>query len=94
MLEKVLKEISENISSEQFGGKAFWLKWLGDNGFPIPKSYFSKAEEPSFYTPAYYEKLWDEIKKLFQSDERIALRSSGIQEDGEKESKAGEYRGI
>lgn len=92
MLEKVLKEIAENISSEQFGGKAFWLKWLGDNGFPIPKSYFSKAEEPSFYTPAYYEKLWDEIKKLFQSGERIALRSSGIQEDGEKESKAGKYK--
>lgn len=93
MPEKLLKKITDNIiSSEHFGGKAFWLKWLNDNCFPVPKSYFSKAEDPCFYTPAYYERLRDEIKSLFQSNEQIALRSSGIQEDGEKESKAGKYK--
>ena len=92
MLEKMIRCITDNISSEQFGGKACWLKWLGDNGYPVPKSYFLKAEDFASYTPAYYERLKGEFKGLFQPDEQIALRSSGIQEDGKKESKAGNYK--
>lgn len=92
MFEKILNKVTDSISGEQFGGKAYWLKWLNDNDFPVPKSYFSKAEETVFYTSAYYARLKDELKDLFQSDEQIALRSSGIQEDGEKESRAGNYK--
>lgn len=40
MLEKIISTINDDIGKEQFGGKAFWLKWLSDKGFTIPRSYF------------------------------------------------------
>ena len=92
MLEKIISTIHDDIGKEQFGGKAFWLKWLSDKGFTIPRSYFLKAEDAAFCTADDYGRLRDEFNGLFKPEERLAVRSSALQEDGERESKAGNYK--
>ncbi len=57
MLEKIISTINDDIGKEQFGGKAFWLKWLSDKGFTIPRSYFLKAEDAAFCTADYLWKI-------------------------------------
>lgn len=91
-MESIIKTIDDKISIEQFGGKAYGLKWLAENHFPIPVTYFAKTVSFNDCTEDYYRQLSEEIKKIFSNNEKIAIRSSGINEDGETESKAGNYK--
>lgn len=81
------KDIPSNI-----GGKAQGLKWLYDNGFNIPYTCVSVAFDSTEFEKQA-ESLVSEvlIKNKFEGS-KIAVRSSGITEDGENESKAGNYK--
>lgn len=81
----------EEISINTFGGKAYWLNWLYNNGFTIPKSYFLKTNNIQNITNSFQENFINQITNLFPVNTKIAIRSSGISEDGNAESKAGLY---
>lgn len=92
MSNNILLQIDTDLPSEKIGAKANGLRWLHNNNFPIPRTYFTEALPLENYTETYYKNLFDEVCNLFSDGDKIALRSSGINEDGLKESKAGNYK--
>lgn len=88
----MIKDISFDINKLDFGGKACGLKWLYENHFKIPESYFIEVTSYSDCTFEYIKKLFSDVQKRFSSRTKIALRSSGLNEDGEKASHAGNYK--
>ena len=92
MCDSVLRTMYDDIPLEQFGGKASGLKWLHENGFCVPETYFSRSISSDDCTDSYYDRLSSEIKNVFPPNTKLAVRSSGIHEDGKTESKAGNYK--
>ena len=80
------------ISKEDFGGKAYWLNWLKENQFNIPRSVYVKARA---FENVIFSEAMNEIEKLleenFEGIEKVAVRSSALCEDGEEQSCAGLY---
>lgn len=89
---KLIYDLDSDIPSN-IGGKARGLKWLYDNGFNIPYTCVATTFVDSTEFERQVENLVSEVllkNKLLGS--KIAVRSSGITEDGENESKAGNYK--
>ena len=83
------------ITQEEFGGKAFGLKWLFDNKIKVPKTYFARvfpSENSSDFESYANSTVSALIENATFSKNRIAVRSSGITEDGAEESKTGNYK--
>lgn len=94
MENKIFGSESE-ITQEEFGGKAFGLKWLFDNKIKVPKTYFARvfpSENSSDFESYANSTVSALIENAAFSKNRIAVRSSGITEDGAEESKAGNYK--
>lgn len=87
---KQIKTFGNDIKIDSFGGKAYWLNWLKNQSYKVPESYFIPVNEME--SGSYYNDLKTEIETLFPENTDIAVRSSGITEDGATASKAGEFK--
>lgn len=89
---RYLFNVIDDTCVTDFGGKSFWLNWLSKNGYSIPKTYFLKAcESCSIQNILNDETFNQELLLLEKQITNFAIRSSGLAEDGIKESKAGIY---
>ena len=94
-MENKIFGFESEITQEYFGGKAFGLKWLFDNKIRVPETYFARVfplENSSDFESYADSTVSALIEKSAFSKNRIAVRSSGITEDGAEESKAGNYK--
>ncbi len=96
---------SEDISSEIYGGKAYWINWLYANGYNIPKSYFVSNKlsvQQDEKMTVEMDRLFDFCVKNYRNNKEehasnaenklnLAIRSSSTIEDGFSESKAGNF---
>ncbi len=87
--------LGSNITVEKFGGKAFWLNWLYNNDILIPETFFlpviSKNDINSLIENEEFINELKQILREMTSSSGYAVRSSATNEDGLKESKAGNY---
>lgn len=80
------------VSKEEFGGKSFWLNWLQENRFNVPRSVYVKAQALEEVSLEKIKKeIFDLLEKNFNGIGKIAVRSSALCEDGEEQSCAGLY---
>ena len=82
-----------------YGGKAYWLSWLIEQGYKVPAC---------FFIPATEETELEEIKTMLRNDEtfnnqlnefaigqnqfEVAVRSSALNEDSAEKSFAGHFK--
>lgn len=105
---KYITSFSENIEdikSDVYGGKAYWINWIHANGYNTPKSYFISSElsfERDEKINVEMDNLFDicmeNFKKRYEESSYnavdklgLAVRSSSTVEDGFSESKAGNF---
>ena len=94
---KELSTFNKCITADDFGGKAFWINRLYQGGIRVPQSLFipvmSRDEIMHLQKhEVFQKKLWHSLGETFRGVKKLAIRSSGLGEDGERESKAGHYR--
>ena len=76
---------TDNISVEQYVGKAFGLKLLSENGLNIPNTFAIQAtDRPEFINDELFRKRLFDIVSAFLKNGKydIAIRSSCTVEDG------------
>lgn len=86
----------DNIDSDTFGRKAYWINWLYENGYRTPETVFVSRLEDKSDLDNIEEVFIEEIEKNFKFTEAenkygLAVRSSSLLEDGFYESRAGEF---
>jgi len=82
--------MNDNLTVEECGGKNYWLSFLFKNNFKIPKTFCLEATDE--IKEEDYKKIINFIKDNFDHNDLLAIRSSGILEDGKKDSKAGCFK--
>lgn len=82
--------MSDNVTVEECGGKSSWLSFLYKNNFRIPKTFCLEATDE--IKEEDYQKILSFIKDNFDNNDLLAIRSSGILEDGKRESQAGHFK--
>lgn len=92
---KYIYTLEDNITVERFGGKAYWLSWLKKHNVSIPRTFFipvcSYHEAKEMVADvAFLEEIEKCCGSMYLSG-GVAVRSSGVSEDGNKESKAGNF---
>jgi len=93
----MLKIVSykDNISIDEFGGKAYWLSWLIKEGYNVPYAICISAN--SSITEVNKLKnnqdFKNQLSPFLNTDKySVAVRSSGILEDNSQQSLAGHYK--
>lgn len=93
-----IASLDEEISREEYGGKAFWLSWLARKGFNVPDAIFLPAvEKDSREWVRSNPSIWDQIQsrldnfKVSDGKYDLAIRSSATCEDMDEESLAGHF---
>lgn len=87
--------IGEVAPRAAFGGKAYWLSWLQQNGYPVPDAFFLPAEWNGTSAMAGVEHGFDSRLQRYKGSDgryRVAIRSSAISEDGAEQSLAGHFK--
>jgi len=83
----------EILPPEIYGGKAHRLSWLITHGYTVPKSIFiSCSNVSSAKSNISNQSFIDTLNGYIDSENKYAVRSSGIHEDGDTNSKAGNYK--
>lgn len=89
--------LGDGVTVDGYGGKAYWLNWLYLQGLRVPNSVFMPLLNNSQLMRLkedieFQEQLSEQLRKVIKKEECMAIRSSGLQEDGQQESLAGKYR--
>lgn len=85
-----------NVTTDAYGGKAYWTNWLYGRNAALPTSLFIPLQKRSELERVkdnieFKSLLQDGLKEYLSGIDRFAVRSSAENEDGFTESKAGIY---
>lgn len=60
-MEKV-KTLNDNVTIDDFGGKAYWLSWLHKSGYKVPHAVFIRGLDNN-------QKLDNELEAIFTENQ-------------------------